>query len=137
MKTRIYLSGPIFSQAEIEWAARAKVFLEERFGERVEVIWPHEIACGASSEVFASNLNALRDCSLMIAVLDGPQVDDGSAWEIGFFYARGGPILGIRTDFRKAGEYSDSWVNAMIEQSCSSISTNLDQLASDLEKVLP
>ncbi|NPV63771.1 MAG: nucleoside 2-deoxyribosyltransferase [Methanotrichaceae archaeon] len=137
MKARIYLSGPIFSQAEIEWAAKARAFLEERFGERVEVIWPHEIACGTSGEIFASNLSALQDCGLMIAVLEGAQVDDGTAWEIGYFYARGGPILGIRTDFRKAGERSDSRVNAMIEQSCSSIARDLEELASDMEKVLP
>jgi nucleoside 2-deoxyribosyltransferase len=137
MKTRIYLSGPIFSQAEIEWAGRAKASLEERLGERVQIVWPHEIACGASTEIFAANLSALQDSRLMIAILDGPQVDDGSAWEIGYFYARGRPILGIRTDFRKAGECSDSRVNAMIEQSCLSIANDLEQLASDLEKVLP
>jgi nucleoside 2-deoxyribosyltransferase len=40
---------------------------------------------------------------MMIALLDGPQVDDGTGWEIGYFYARRRPeqkIIGIRTDFR-------------------------------------
>ena len=43
------------------------------------------------------------------------QVDDGIVWEIGYFYARKSPeqkIIGIRTDFRRAGESSGAVVNA-------------------------
>jgi nucleoside 2-deoxyribosyltransferase len=57
----------------------------------------------------------------MIALLNGPQVDDGTAWEIGYFYARKSPeqkIIGIRTDFRRAGESSGAAVNSMIEAAC-------------------
>ena len=57
----------------------------------------------------------------MIALLDGPQVDDGTSWEIGNFYAGKSPerkIIGVRTDFRRAGESSGEVVNAMIECSC-------------------
>jgi nucleoside 2-deoxyribosyltransferase len=44
---------------------------------------------------------------MLIALLDGSQVDDGTAWEIGYFYAKRLPeqkIIGIRTDFRRVGE---------------------------------
>ena len=40
---------------------------------------------------------------MVIALLDGPQVDDGAAWEIGHFYSKRSPeqkIVEIRTDFR-------------------------------------
>jgi hypothetical protein len=60
----------------------------------------------------------------MIALLDGPQVDDGTAWEIGYFYAKKSPeqkIIGIRTDCRRAGESEGALVNAMIECSCDGI----------------
>jgi nucleoside 2-deoxyribosyltransferase len=43
----------------------------------------------------------------VIALLDGPRVDDGTAWEIACFYAKRSPekkIIGVRTDFRRAGE---------------------------------
>lgn len=46
--------------------------------------------------------------------MDGPQVDDGTAWEIGYFYQRGlleQKIIGIRTDFRRAGECEGAAVN--------------------------
>jgi len=52
----------------------------------------------------------------VIALLDGSQVDDGTAWEIGYFYAKKSPeqkILGIRTDFRRAGECEGAVVSAM------------------------
>ena len=59
-------------------------------------------------------MQALNQCDLMVAILDGAQVDDGTAWEIGFFFSQGKKILGIRTDFRRAGESEKSRVNLMI-----------------------
>ena len=49
------------------------------------------------------------------------QVDDGTAWEIGYFYARKSSeqkIIGIRTDFRNARESAGAVVNAMLEGAC-------------------
>jgi nucleoside 2-deoxyribosyltransferase len=45
-------------------------------------------------------------------------VDDGTAWEIGYFFAGKSPeqkIIGIRTNFRRAGESEGAVVNATIE----------------------
>jgi len=71
----------------------------------------------------------------MVAILDGPQVDDGTAWEIGRFYHEGKRVLGIRTDIRKAGETELSRVNLMIELSCLSISSNIEELCAELERL--
>ncbi len=135
MKARIYLSGPLFSHAEIAWGRRVKAALEEA-RESVEVVWPHELAAGSPQEIFQANLRALDDCDLMIAILEGPQVDDGTAWEVGYFYAKGRRILGIRTDFRKAGESEHSRVNLMVESSCLAVADSLEQLVSLLDSVL-
>ena len=48
-------------------------------------------------------------------------MDDGTAFEIGFAYAKGIPVIGVRTDFRSCGENSESVVNAMIEGACRAI----------------
>ncbi len=133
---KIYLSGPLFSLADVEWAEQVKVRIEKQFGSSVEVIWPHEIASGAPQEIFQKNISALKGCPLVVAILDGPQVDDGTAWELGYHYARGGKILGLRTDFRRAGETHESKVNAMIEFSCHSIANSIDQMLLDLSEVL-
>ncbi len=71
----------------------------------------------------------------MVALLDGPQVDDGTAWEVGYFFARGGKIIGLRTDFRKAGETKESTINLMIERSCIAISKSPEMLLSDLKRL--
>jgi nucleoside 2-deoxyribosyltransferase len=135
-RLRIYLSGPIFSQAEIEWAGRVKSLIEKSFASRVEVVWPHEIASGPPDKIFRENLQALDKCPIVVAILDGPQVDDGTAWEVGYHYASGGKVLGIRTDFRNAGEALQSKTNAMVEFSCICIVDSTDQLLLKLKDLL-
>ena len=76
-----------------------------------EVVWPFETVCGDTPrEIFEGCRNHPDECETLVAVLDGPQVDDGTAWEIGYWYAKKGPerILGIRTDYRNAGETGES-----------------------------
>jgi nucleoside 2-deoxyribosyltransferase len=135
-RVRIYLSGPIFSQAEIEWAGRVKGLMEKSFASRAEVIWPHEIASGPPEKIFRDNLRALDNCSIVVAILDGSQVDDGTAWEVGYHYASGGKVLGIRTDFRNAGEAPQSRTNAMVEFSCICIVDSIDLLLLELKHLL-
>jgi nucleoside 2-deoxyribosyltransferase len=134
MNAKIYLAGPLFSQAERDWAARLKGLIEASFSQ-VQVLWPHEFPAQAKS-IFRVNLENLEECQLMIAILDGPQVDDGTAWEMGYHYARCRKILGIRTDFRRAGEHERSIVNAMIQGSCLCIVDSPDQLLFKLEQLL-
>jgi len=81
-------------------------------------------------------VQALNQCDLMVAILDGAQVDDGTAWEIGFFFSQGKKILGIRTDFRRAGESEKSRVNLMIECSCAMVVSSMEDLYSELERLL-
>ena len=134
---RIYLSGPLFSRADIAWGARVKTFLEDRL-EAVSVIWPHEIApCSAGlQQIFQANLAALNEADLMVALLDGSQVDDGTAWEVGFFFSQEKKILGLRTDLRRAGEMEGSRVNLMIECSCHSISQSLEELLERMQGLI-
>jgi nucleoside 2-deoxyribosyltransferase len=134
MKAKIYLAGPLFSQAERDWAEKLKALVEASFSQ-VQVLWPHEFPLKAKN-VFRVNLENLEECQLMIAILDGPQVDDGTAWEMGYHYARGREILGIRTDFRRAGEHEGSIVNAMIQGCCLCIVDSPDQLLLRLEPLL-
>ncbi len=109
-------------------------------GTKIEIIFPYELitqseidslGANAKLEIFSRCKSHLYGADLMIALLDGSQVDDGTAWEIGYFYARKGPeqkIIGIRTDFRRAGESEGAVVNAMIESSCDKIVRSRDKL---------
>lgn len=61
------------------------------------------------------NEERIRGCNALIAVLDGVDVDSGTAAEIGFAYALGMRIYGIRTDFRLAGDNLGSIVNLQVQ----------------------
>ncbi len=43
-------------------------------------------------------IEGLRNCDLVIALLDGLHVGAGTAWELGYAYAKGIPTIGVKTD---------------------------------------
>ena len=70
-----------------------------------------------------------------MALLDGSQADDVTAFEIGYFFARkktGQMIIGIPTDFRRAGECDGTNGNSMIECPYYSIVQSEDELLKGL-----
>ncbi|MEN6437572.1 MAG: nucleoside 2-deoxyribosyltransferase [Syntrophobacter sp.] len=140
---KIYFAGPLFSEAERDWIRGVKRQIEEVANARgadIALIWPYELitreeleALGDSAkyEIHSRCRSHLENADLLIAVLDGTQVDDGTAWEIGYYYGLRrdhSRIIGVRTDFRNAGEAKNSIVNAMIECSCSSIARSTAEL---------
>jgi nucleoside 2-deoxyribosyltransferase len=65
--------------------------------------------------IAAENAAAIRRCDLVVAVLDGVDVDSGTASEIGFAFGLGKPSFGLRTDTRLAGDNLGSRVNLQVE----------------------
>lgn len=137
---RIYQAGPLFSEAEQNWHRTFRTKLAEA-GHRV--LWPYELFSqqdvlswgeDAPARIMETDRNALDTCHVVVALLDGPQVDDGTAWEIGYAYAKGIPVIGIRTDFRQCGDTPHSQVNAMIESSCKLIVKDMEEVIEILEK---
>jgi nucleoside 2-deoxyribosyltransferase len=55
-------------------------------------------------EVGARNAEAIGGARLLIAQLDGQEVDAGTAAEVGYAAALGLPCLGVRSDLRASGE---------------------------------
>ena len=105
---RVYLAGPIFAQAERDWLDRVAARLR---GEGYECFVPHEhldeIPDPTPAAIYRLDADALRASEALLAWLDGPSVDDGTAAEIGAFaeLARSDPerhrgIVGLVTDLR-------------------------------------
>jgi nucleoside 2-deoxyribosyltransferase len=105
---KIYFAGPLFTPYERgfidECAARLRA-------EGIEVFVPHEheLALGSAvsaAEIFAKDLPGIEGANALVAILDGPMVDDGTACEIGMFHAlmQSDPtkkgIVGLLTDIR-------------------------------------
>ena len=136
---RVYLAGPLFTLAERRFMAHLRDLAGELPG--VEPVWPgdlfpaEELASlgeAAKHHIFQGCVEALDGCDLIVAVLDGPAVDDGTAWEVGYAYARGIPAWGLRTDFRVAGDTAHSLVNCMVECSCAKTFRDVDSLLAAL-----
>jgi nucleoside 2-deoxyribosyltransferase len=80
-----------------------------------------------TTTTFYTNLAALRKADAVVAVCDGSQVDDGTAWEIGYAYGKKIQIFGLRTDAR-IGQRADEPINLMILESLSELSPTIEQL---------
>jgi nucleoside 2-deoxyribosyltransferase len=52
---------------------------------------------------FTRSLQALQDARVVVAILDGPHVDESVAFWMGYAFAAGKPIVGFVTDRRAKG----------------------------------
>jgi len=66
-------------------------------------------------EIAANNRAAIDHAHGVVAVLDGPDVDSGTAAEIGYAFARGKLIVGYRGDSRQSADNEGSIVNLQVE----------------------
>lgn len=130
----IYQAGPLFTQAEKDFHRALSAALRAAGH---TVIWPGDriseaaIAAsgsGAMTLIFTTCREDIDRCTAVAALLDGPQVDDGTAWEIGYAHAKGLPIYGLRTDTRAAGDTRFNRMNSMIEGCLSGLAGSVEEL---------
>lgn len=108
----VYLAGPLFSDQDremlirIESAFRAagmRCFLPHR---EVGDLSPLKSTLGeelARQYVFDSDIKGVTDCIVLCALLDGSDVDSGTAAEMGFAHALDKPVFGLCTDSMRRG----------------------------------
>lgn len=106
---RVYLAGPLFTPTERRYLDELAQLLRAA---GIEVFVPHEqehlvpAAEMTAARVFATDDEGIAAADVLVAVLDGPVVDDGTACEIGLFTGlmRSDPrrlgIVGVLTDSR-------------------------------------
>jgi nucleoside 2-deoxyribosyltransferase len=124
----VYFAGPLFSQAEWTWNASVVAALR-RSGCTVFSPQEHanEMLTGTKRfdprELFDTNLAGIERCDVVVAILDGPDPDSGTAWECGYARKSGRPVVGVRSDLRAGGDDSKGAVNLMLAQSCADLVT--------------
>jgi len=142
---KVYLAAPLFTQHERLWNRELARALEGRLG--CSVILPQDYrveGCEHHSkrffgEIFRLCVEGVRECDVMVAVLDGPDADSGTAFEAGYAYALGKPIVGVRTDYRAQQERG---TNLMLARCCrafvhrSAFDEDLDGLVAELARKL-
>lgn len=90
-----------------------------------------------AAEIGSRNKSALESCDLLVAVLDGQEIDSGTAAEIGYASAKGVTCFGLRTDHRQAGERGariNLQVEAFLVMSGGSVADSLDGLLGTLRE---
>ena len=90
-------------------------------------------------EIGGNNRAGIDRADMVLAVLDGADVDSGTAAEIGYAFAKGKPILGYRGDFRLSADNEGSIVNLQVEyfirQSGGDIVASIKELGPALAKI--
>jgi nucleoside 2-deoxyribosyltransferase/predicted secreted protein len=116
---RIYLAGPLFSEAERTYNAAIAEDLRSRC---FDVFLPQETGDNRAvreknknAQICQCNKQAIRDADIIVAIIDGADADSGTAWEMGYASALGKTVIALRTDFRLIGSHER--VNLMLEQS--------------------
>lgn len=113
---QIYLAGPLFTQAERAWNVTVAEGLRAA-GLGVFLPQAEEPAEPTPTALYENNLRGLRAADVVVAVLDGPDPDSGTAWECGYAAGIGKPVVTVRTDFRRAGDDPAADLNLMLSQS--------------------
>lgn len=83
------------------------------------------------------NRVAIVMCPLLIAQLDGQELDSGTVAEVGYAVGRGKVVIGWRSDFRQNGETGrivNLQVESFIEESGGGIFRSLDALCAELRR---
>ena len=86
-------------------------------------------------EIGRRNAEAIRSCSLLVAYLDGQEVDSGTAAEVGYAAALGLTCFGWRSDLREVGEPGarlNLQLEAFILDSGGVIAATLEELVREL-----
>jgi nucleoside 2-deoxyribosyltransferase len=134
---RVYLAAPLFSEAERTYNATLAALLEKNL---FDVYLPQDTGDDSDrrngpeqNRLFYKNLHALKESDSIVAIIEGADADSGTAWEMGFAFALGKPVVALRTDFRRVGHHEH--VNLMLEQSATVVTTT-DQLLQTLHPPL-
>lgn len=150
---KLYLASPLgFSAENIAYLNKVKVKLaalgfeifdpwdQMQFAERIErakleMDYPQRVTLfqEIARQIGMCNEGGIRWANYLLAVLDGAEVDSGTAGEVGFASALGKKCYGLRTDHRDAGDFTGLPVNLQvmhfIERTGGKMFRSIDEIA--------
>ena len=133
---KIFLAAPLFNEAEREFNSK----IAKRLREKGFEVWLAQetsfIKQGTLKEkrmIYEGDVLALKASDVVVAVLDGMEVDAGVAYEMGYAKALGKPIVGLKTDYRTFSEKEK--VNLMLEIPLIKICKNVDEIIDLLSRM--
>ncbi|MCZ7647068.1 MAG: nucleoside 2-deoxyribosyltransferase [Planctomycetota bacterium] len=141
----VYFAAPLFTLLERRAnRALAKAILRELPG--TEIYLPQDFKhegkfneSHAFGRIFRDCVEHIDRADVMLAWLDGPDADSGTAFEVGYAFAKGIPVVGVRTDFRQNQERG---LNIMLARACAafvyrpSFDEDVEGLARDIARAV-
>jgi nucleoside 2-deoxyribosyltransferase len=111
---KLYFAGPLFSTAERTWNAEVAGALRAAGH---EVFLPQEREPGRDAAgIFAADVDGIDQADGLVAVMDGPDPDSGTSWEVGYAFGLKKWTVLVRTDIRlqtgSAGAYNSMLAEA-------------------------
>jgi len=158
-KKRIYIASPLgFSETGREFYYNRIIPAVEKAGFEVIDPWkliPEEILKdvekmpdGAEKKhmwqeismmIGRGNTIGLISADGVLAILDGKEIDSGTAAEIGYASALEKPIVGYRNDYRQCGDNEGTVINLQVEffirDSGGTIVHNIEDIAKALQEI--
>ncbi|MCD6427840.1 MAG: nucleoside 2-deoxyribosyltransferase [Caldisericaceae bacterium] len=132
---KVYVAEPLFTPGERRYAEEIDALVRDL---GFNTYLPHrdagvfERGKSSSRTFFENDLKELKECAFVVAILNGTDVDSGTAWEIGYAYAIGKPVYGILEDTRKP---TLDLLNPMIVNSIVKIALNKEELETTLKEI--
>jgi len=83
--------------------------------------------------IYEGDISALEASEVVVAVLDGIEVEAGVAYEIGYAKAIGKPIIGLKTDYRTFSRMEE--INLILEVPLVKICKSIDEVIDALRKI--
>jgi nucleoside 2-deoxyribosyltransferase len=129
-----YIAGPLFNEGERFWngeinsrvqKAGFTTYIPQRDGIKLQ----HK---SDVRKIFEEDRDHISHADLIVANLDGMDVDAGTAWELGYAHGLGKHVVGVYTDWRLHFKWQT--VNLMIQCSVDKLVTSLHELDEYLQK---
>jgi len=138
---KIYIAAPLFNDMEkqrnleIDEFVRSigfETYLPQRDGgELVKLTKDAEDKEKVRRMIFERDFSEVKECFLLLFLLDGRVPDEGACFELGIAYALGKHCIGYQTDVRN---FANGHNNLMLDMALTSIARNLDELNIELQK---
>ena len=112
MIKKIYIAGPLFNVHEKKYLEDIAAVLEEA---GYDCFLPHRDQTGIDPDelkgndmsqstkdiIFQTDIKALNESDLVVALVTGQDIDSGTASEIGYMYANNKPVIAITAEERR------------------------------------
>lgn len=133
---KVYIAGKLRTESEREFVEKIDYLCKEL---GFDTFLPHRdvgLANGMKDvkNVFKGDIiDGFKDVNLVVAILDGLHVGAGTAWELGYAYAKGIPAIGIKTD--ESAEEALEYLSAILIGSMEIVSS-IEELKKRLKRIL-